>query len=176
MKYAFYNYHMAEFGKRSLYLFLYALLLSAIFRTNLMWYFLIIEIVYLVYLLYRRIEIINTGNKKIHIKQVGLEDIILHLPIKAKKWWNYLPVKKSKHISSPKYEQIKNRRQNIVMSFLEITDETNQKIYFIEKIIFGTRFPNEAEYSVNAPDFNHPTFNIDRTDKLFDFIIDCTNS
>lgn len=165
---------MADFGKRSLYLFLFSLLFSAIFRTNLMYYFLIIEFFYLVYLHYSRIELTYQEDNKIQIKQGAEEELTLHLPVEVNRWWNYLPVQKPKLINSPSIERIKHSRQSIVMSYLEIIDSQNQKINFVEKIVYGTRFPNESEYLLKTPDLNHPTIKINRTDKLFDFITDCT--
>jgi len=175
MKYAFYDHHMADFGKRSLYLFLFTLLFSAFLRTNLMFIFIIIEFLYFVYLYYSRIEINYEGDKRIMITQKGQKDITIHLPIEAYKWWNYFPNKQLPFRSmSGKSYNVRHNRQNIVMSYLEVTDATNQKINFVEKIVYGTRFPNEAEYSLKIPDDNRVTLKTNRTDKIFDFFIDCT--
>lgn len=173
-KYAFYDHHMSEFIKRSLFLFLLTLFFSAIFRTKLIFYFFIIEFLYLVYLQSTRIELIYLGDNRISLHQKGRQEIYIHLPVEVNKWWNYL-TPRSLPISSP-YGTYKQRihRQNIVMSYLEITDSKNQKINFTEKIIYGTRFPNESEYSLKTPDSNQISIKIDRTDKLFDFLIDCT--
>lgn len=135
--------------------------------------FLIITFIYFVYLYYSRTEITYEGDKIISIKQKGHEDIILLLPVEVDKWWNYLPVTNSKLIKSDNIERMKASRQNVVMSYVEITDANNQKINFVEKIIYGTRFPNEAEYSLKSPVVNQASFKIDRTDKLYDFLIEC---
>lgn len=174
MKYAFYDHHMADFGKRSLYLFLFTLLFSSFLRTNLLSIFLIIEFIYFIYLYYSRTEMNYDGDETISIKQKGEDDITLQLPVEVQKWWNYLPINKSKIIESEKLERMKGSRQNVVMSYLEVTDANNQKINFVEKIVYGTRFPNEAEYSLRMHDGNLVTLKTDRTDKIFDFIIDCT--
>lgn len=140
-----------------------------------MYFFLAIEFVYLVYLLFTRTEIISNRDKTIQIKQHGQQDIILQLPLEINNWWNYFQVKDLPIRSmSGKSYNVRHSRVNIVMSFVEITDANNQKINFVEKIVYGTRFPNESQYIQKPLDSNEPTFKIDRTDKLFDFIIDCT--
>jgi len=133
---------MADFGKRSLFFFLLALLFSAFLRINFMYYFLVIEFFYVVYLLSLRTEINDNDDKRIHITQTQQEDIILQLPVKINQWWNYdipkeLPIKSM----SGKSYHLRHNRANTVMSFVEIIDANNQRINFRRKNNIWYSFP-----------------------------------
>lgn len=97
------------------------------------------------------------------------ETINLQSPIQARVWWNY--TFKDKYIDTlddgtPKIGP----RSSDINVILEIKDKSGQKVTFVEKIVFGTRFPNEANYALDIPDANHPILKNQRVDKLIEYL------
>lgn len=96
--------------------------------------------------------------------------IRLQTPIEANVWWNYSY--KPGMVDYFFWTTPSKASASDINVMLEIIDKDNQKVTFVEKIIFGNRFPNEANYSLDMIDENSVVFKTQRIDKMIDFIDD----
>lgn len=109
----------------------------------------------------------SINNEKLVI-QKNRKEIALDLPIVAEVWWNYSF--KSSLMGVGHGSMPGKPTSNDINVILEIEDKNGQKLSFTEKIIFGQRFPNEADYSIEQPDDLEPVLKVQRVDKLFEFL------
>lgn len=136
-KFSNFNVHLSVFLKPFI-----GITLIFLFIKNWYLYFFII-LLFLFYVLLSRGEFSIKYNK---FKYESLfKKIELSSPITYRSWWNY-EFKRPYigwELGTPKLKS----RENHVHVFLELKDINEQTLLLHEKIIFGSRFPNETIYS-----------------------------
>lgn len=167
--YWFFNYHLAIFGKHCLYLSVFSLIFSLILRVNLFTITLPIIPVYVFYIIFQITFIRIDGNAVVKISRLGEQDILLTPPLRIKSWWMYEHQRQFYSSYEISGERKISNRESIVISNIEITDANDCKISFTEKIIYGSRFPNESKHLDVPIDKTQASFRIYRTDKLIEF-------
>jgi len=85
--------------------------------------------------------------------------------INAESWWSYEFTNGAAFSMGNSQGSSKPGANNII-SYLQLTDEHQNKVVLREVIYLDTRFPNEAKYSDVPLDKKLPIFDIQRTDKM----------
>lgn len=168
--YRFIDLHLSEWVKFFMTLIVFSILMLIFFALPI-W---IIPTVFLIAFLFvyvmHRTKITVVGgikNSSLFIQNVQSR-VQLYTPLTADVWWNYSMKDSVLQLSdgTPRMGP----RANTINVYLEVTDMEGQKVTFKEKIIFGGRFPNEANYVLENMDTTSREFNVQRVDKLIEFL------
>ena len=113
---------------------------------------------------------IDPGYKTSKLKIRTLHDtVLLEAPLHYTGWWNY-EFKNEKEYY-PMEGTLKTRpSSNIIKVYVQISDSTGRQCTFEEKIVFGTRFPNEVPYNPETSLVKGHLFKMQRVDKLIQFL------
>jgi hypothetical protein len=171
-QYRFIDLHISVLVKYAITILIAAFLLFLFFQFSL-WLFLCGTLLFVIPIFYLESGSvsISDGYKTPNIViKTGNKRITLSTPIQADVWWNY--TFKSTITELNDGSPSSGAKANDINVMLEVSDKSGQKVTFVEKIVFGSRFPNEANYSLEAIDESTPYIKVQRVDKLIELLED----
>lgn len=171
-QYRFINLHISVWVKYAVIFLIIDLLLFIFFQLPFWWFpcvFLVFGVLLFVFKS-GSISILDGIKSPNIVIKTANQSIILSTPIQADVWWNY--TFKSKITELNDGSPSSGAKANDINTMLEISDKSGPKVTFVEKIVFGSRFPNEANYSFDTIDESSSVFKVQRIDKLMNFLED----